>query len=450
MVKSNFVNMCDKIAMILLCVIMFDSSIFGAGEMLAIGPIGYRQILILVLGMVSIPVMLSRWQDLIKNKFIWMIAIFAAWTAISMIIGLKNGHRVEVMMLDINGFIYFAYLPIVLCIISSRERVHQLMKCVIAGSAVLAVIAILQLIIYLYNPGLSKVLIKYGYEVFFSRIGGISQKIPRLYFISGLYMIGGCAFSIYFDVTQKKGKHRWLYRAVTGTNIFALILSYTRSVYLAMAIAAVVTVISITFIDIKHDFKNIIKHIAVAGAVFSIFTAMFSLIANTNYLQYIFSRSSVGITDMPSEEDYENMTEEEKEQLDYNKETLASDERREITLKEVWVNIRKSPIIGIGAGSVLPSRPDGNEYFYLDIWSEEGIIGLIMYFLPFLWCIVCIIKTKENDICNRQEKLVWLAFLLGIMAYSCFNPYINSSLGIFIYCCVMAISSNKDKNKIVD
>ncbi|MBQ1966255.1 MAG: hypothetical protein II348_06205, partial [Clostridia bacterium] len=74
--SNRFVSFCDRIAMILLCIILFDSCIFGAGELISLGPIGYRQMLLLVLGMVSIPVMLFRWKTLIRNKYLWAVVAF--------------------------------------------------------------------------------------------------------------------------------------------------------------------------------------------------------------------------------------------------------------------------------------------------------------------------------------------------------------------------------------
>ena len=138
------------------------------------------------------------------------------------------------------------------------------------------------------------------------------------------------------------------------------------------------------------------------------------------------------------------MSEEEYWQQSYNQETAASDALRLTTTQQLWENIRKSPIIGLGLGAEISSRPEGlNEYIYLDVWSKAGIVGLVLYFVPLLWIFLGIWKNREEDICTRREKCVWVAVLLGFMAYSYFNPYMNGSMGVIFYCCTMAIAQPK-------
>ena len=133
----------------------------------------------------------------------------------------------------------------------------------------------------------------------------------------------------------------------------------------------------------------------------------------------------------------------EKEELErYNQITRDSDKLRAITVNESIEYIKKSPIIGHGLGFTIPSRPDGNEYSYLDIWLKMGIIGLILYFLPVVLILINIFKTSDESVFSRKKKVMWLAVLIAVMVYSLFNPYINSALGIFIYSCTMVISQN--------
>ena len=268
-------------------------------------------------------------------------------------------------------------------------------------------------------------------------------------------MIAGCAFSFYFLTMQNDRRNTWLYCLTPGLSIFALVLSYTRSVFLGIFAAVVVVVVYVIIAMDKQALKRFVKQLCTAVAVFAIVMITFSAVAETNYLKYMFSRISVssvdtdatGPSDGTTPEPSKPISEEEKQQNDYNSLTQLSDERRAVTIQESLQDIKASPLIGHGLGYTVASRPDGNEYSYLDLWLKTGIIGLMLYFTPFVMIVLDLFCRKSNTICTRNEKVVWFAFLLGIMVYSIFNPYINSALGIFVYACVIAVSNNKTINQ---
>lgn len=458
--KAKIVRLSDKIAIALLCVLMVDIGIFGAGKVVFVGPLSFRHTLLLLLSVASVPVMLAKWKELARSPFMWLLFVFFGWVAVSAVIGFANGHRTSLIITDIKGFTFFVFLPIFLCVLRTRKRVHLVMKVLVASSAVLALIAISCLVVYLVDRPTMTAFSAYGYAIQFSRIGSITAKIPRLYFMSGLYMLCGCAFGIYFQVVERGRKYGWLYSVVTGLCLFALLVSYTRSVYLAIVVAAAVAVLSMFIGSDLQGRKKLMIHVVAAACVCLCLIGVFSLVAKTNYLSYAFSRTSVSFEQTtpsvtkppetaPTEETEPTteLSEEEYWKQSYNKETAASDALRLTTTEELWVNIRKSPIIGLGLGAEIPSRPDGlNEYIYLDVWSKMGVVGLVLYFLPLLWIILRIAKTKEDDLANRREKCAWVAVLLGFMAYSYFNPYMNGSMGVIFYCCTMAIAQPKQKS----
>ena len=457
--KTKIVRISDKIAMALLCVLMVDIGIFGAGKVVYVGPLSFRHTVLLLLAVTSVPLMLAKWRELAKNPFMWMIFVFFVWQAISAVVGFVNGHRISLIITDIKGFTFFVFLPIFLCVLRNRERVHLVMKALVVSSAVLALITVICLIVYLLDRPAMIEFAAYGYEIQFSRIGCITERMPRLYFMSGLYMLCGCAFGIYFQIAEKGRKYTWLYSVVTGLCLFALLLSYTRSVYLAIVVAAAVTVVGMLIKSDRQERKKLLIHIVAAACVCVCLIGVFSVVGKTNYLGYAFSRTAVSLepveTTIPVTDPVETtpteqteptteMSEEEYWQQSYNQETAASDALRLTTTQQLWENIRKSPIIGLGLGAEISSRPEGlNEYIYLDVWSKAGIVGLVLYFVPLLWIFLGIWKNREENICTRREKCVWVAVLLGFMAYSYFNPYMNGSMGVIFYCCTMAIAQPK-------
>ena len=139
-------------------------------------------------------------------------------------------------------------------------------------------------------------------------------------------------------------------------------------------------------------------------------------------------------TDATEETNYEQTDDED----EYNTITAESDELRARTVEEMLSNIRQSPIIGLGLGLALKIRETGySEYFYLDMLSKTGIVGLLLYVAPLLYMVFMLLKSRKMG--KSQVDLAWAltAALLGFFVYSYFNPYMNAALGILLYCCTI-------------
>ena len=441
--KNKFISFCDKLSMVLFCIVMFDVAVFGAGRIVSFGPLSFRQVMLLLLGVSCIPLLIVNFKQTIKNKFIWAIIGFLIWFLISTIIGVKNGNRLVSM--DFNGFLYLVFMPLALVVLNSKEKVNLLMKVMICGSAVLALITIAHLILYVCNKSVFDELAIFEIQIKFARISHISKSTPRIYMLSALYLIAGCSFSMYFLGREKVAWKKWGYIITVAISFFALLLSYTRSIYAGVLISAAVVFIYLFFSVSKKEKIKLISNICACVILFISICGAFSLTTGANYLGYAFSRSAVGmLEENPNlEGDESDPFGSDDDELDYyNQITLKSDKLRALTVAESIKYIKKSPIIGHGLGFTVPSRPDGNEYSYLDIWLKMGIIGLILYFLPIVLILINIFKTPNESVFSRKIKVMWFAALMGVMVYSLFNPYINSALGIFIYSCTMVISQN--------
>lgn len=139
--KSNYMNIekayhfCDKAAMIFLCILMGDCCIFGAGRLLSFGSISFRIIILSLLLLVSLPLMILNIKKLLKNKFLWLVIGFIAWLIISTIVGILNGNRMSLILIDLKGFAYFILLPG--CILYFNytgahpciDEVHDVLQC---------------------------------------------------------------------------------------------------------------------------------------------------------------------------------------------------------------------------------------------------------------------------------------------------------------------------------
>lgn len=465
--KNNYMNIekvyhfCDKAAMILLCILMGDCCVFGAGRLLSFGSISFRIIILSLLLLVSLPLMILNIKELLKNRFLWLVVGFAAWLIISTIVGILNGNRTSLILIDLKGFAYFILLPAAFCILTTRERIHVLMKCMMYCSAFSALAILISLCSYLWFPELYNTIKDFTFSLQIASFSSISTKIPRMFFKSVLYLLCGCAFSVYFQTISSSKKLSFKYVFICAICLFALLMTYTRSVYLAALLAAVGISVFIFVFNEREGRKKLFKQLGTAAAAFLIIVGAFSLLAQTNYIGYAISRSTVGEIENNNPGSSENPSDNLEEQMknDYLELTVKSDQLRQKTLKELYDNIKKSPIIGNGLGAEIEIRPDGlNEYFYLDLLSKTGVIGLVLYLSPALlglWMFIRFFK-KKNDC--RITYGVWGSVLAGFFAFSWFNPYMNASLGVLFYCCALGVfhfcinqlRCAKEKNDMVE
>lgn len=459
--NRGWLEHCEKLSFVLLCVLMADCCIFGAGRTIMIGPFGFRMALVALTLLVSLPVMFRDFGFLIKRKVLWLFGILAAWLLIQAVRGITN--TPSVWAADVKGYCYFLMLVPAICVLNSKSRIHRLMKVMLYASGVLAVAALLLTYWYKCDHALFvKIYFMDPQELILDLSPLIDKVVPRLFFRSTNYFLVGCAFSIYFFATEN-GKFRWHYPVITGLCLFGMLMSYTRAVYLAAFVtAAVVTVVfmAFSFRKMRIEFW---KHLIAATLVFVVITVGLGAIVGTNYMEHGIRRvvATFGTEEAPTNqvpvmpEKTENtlqvvrlsnvVWEEEPTEAQNNAEmmTTGSDLIRDYTLRELKEWIRMAPIFGHGLGKGVACRHDGlTEYVYHEMVMKTGVIGLLIYMLPVLWLVLSIVDRKHL---SKPDKLIagcWLAVLLGFMGFSYYNPYMNASVGILYYCCTVGVFVN--------
>lgn len=453
----------ERFAFILLCILMADCCIAGAGRVLTIGPLGFRLALFAVVLVVSLPVIWKNLKEIFRTPMTYMVLAFIGWIVFQTVRGIVNGNDMGIIVTDLKGFAYFAFVPVVLSILNTPKRARTVTKVMMYSSFALSCMIIFTVVSYLWIPSVFETIVhwfavgegEHGVAAFTA----ISERYLRIFFYSGLYLICGCGFSIYGQLTSEKG-FRWGYCVITGTCLFALLVTFTRSVYLATFSAAVVLVILLMIHASKVQKKVLGKHIGVSVVLVAAILIFFYVTSGANYMEYALSRVSVTFTDdayvsantapMHTEPTKPSKPAEptapskphsvDPEIQQYNEVTHLSDKLRERTVAEMMGNIKSSPIIGHGLGLAVKCRSDGYaEYFYLDIISKTGVIGLLLYLSPLLYMLYGVIAGAWKKKAAMPLTVVWLSSLAGFCAYSFFNPYMNAALGILLYCGTMGV-----------
>lgn len=432
-------SICDKVAWVLLCILMCDCCITGAGRIAMFGPISFRMALVALTLIVSLPLLLKNIKKLLANPLIWALAVFVVWLAVSTVIGIVNNNNIAVMISDLKGFSYLSLFPVAICVLNSKERITILMKAIMYACGAMCVIVLIHYVSYVWFPPFFSWLYDFGLEAQISAFAPISKTLPRLFFKSSTYLLAGCAFATYFQATSNK--IRWHYSAITGLSLFCLLMTYTRSLYLAAAVSVIVLIVGFMLYMHKTARKQFWSHIVLSIVCAFLVLSVLGIVTKTEFLGFAVRRSviSFGVDDLDSSA-VDNLSDKfgESNEDRYELETLNSDKLRTRLRKDLLTKIKKSPIIGNGLGSAVKWRPY-NEYFYLDLMAKTGICGLILYLLPailMLWQLL----SRKNESCEKKFlNSTWLCALLGFMTFSFFNPYMNASLGILYYCCVAGV-----------
>lgn len=448
--RKRMETMCSRAALLLLCVLMADCCLFGGGRLLSAGPVGFRMAVLFAFMLACFPSIVRQRRALVRSGSLWSLVCFAAWLGVEAYLGVQNGNRMPLILTDVKGFVYFAAVPALMAALEDRARVHTLQKVMMYAAALLAAGEIALLGLYLAAPQSYLSLSEWLNARQVSMLGVITQRIPRLFMKSSMYLVCGCAFAVYFQSREDRLRIRYL--LVTGGCLFALLLTYTRSIYLgALVTAAVLLVCVACAVDRAHRIR-VAGHVGGGVAILLALVLIFSLAGRTNYMGYAFSRVSTTFeqhdeeppaaeTQQPGgevEQPEPPASLEKQEQESYNALTMDSDALRDQTLAELRENIRRSPVTGLGLGAAVAVREDGlNEYFYLDLLSKTGVIGLALYLLPVLLMAIRLVQARKSE--GFAQCAAWFSVLLGFLVFSYFNPYMNASLGILMYGCCLAV-----------
>lgn len=455
----------ERIAMLLLCILMVDCCVSGSGRIVEFGSTGLRVVVFALTMLCAIPLMLQKFRYLLSSTAVWSIVLFVIWLLFETWIGLKNENAVDLILIDLKGFAYFALFPAAICILNSKDRIHILMKTMMYASGFLGLCSVIHLILFISNPDLFDVLYTVGLDLGFSGFNPITATIPRLFFYSTSYLLCGCAFATYFQVCAHQ--LNVAYPAITGINLFAILMTYTRSIYLSAIIAAAVLVVLCALFADKSERNKIWKHLGASVLAFCLILGSFSVIAKTDYFGYALFRTTISLetmtqpeekvetptsegtiegtlppTDAPTMESTIQPTDPKQSEIkeDYVEDILTSDQTRSRTISELLKQIKKAPVVGSGLGFSLSFRNGRlHEFFWLDLLVKCGIVGFVLYLFPIFAMFVAVIRGWRKNQLSWKLVAPWLAVLLGFVAYSLFTPEMNCSSGILFYCCVAGV-----------
>lgn len=445
----------------ILCALLAYAVFWGVGNPLSIGGLSVWTILLCLLGVFAAIPALVNIRQICKSTYFWILITFGIWVAICTVRGFLAGNDQAIIIRDLSGLLYFVFFPIIFVVLNDCKRVQTVMKVMMYAALAMAVLQFASFVEYLTKPEQFAPVKDFFVRINYLNYTRISETIPRLLFVCMPFQLCGCAFAIYFQLIEKR--FRVHYACITGVCLNAMVLSFTRALYLSAGMAAL-SIVSIYLIFFKiEERRKLGVHVAAAVGALLLSIGVLGVLGETNYLGYAVKRALVGVENVelqlqstePTVDTVTNSTEGEptvdsqpsetkpvadQEAEAYLNATTVSDQYRIAIRNELMGWIRKSPVIGNGVGLTMELKKDWPEYSYLDLMAKTGIVGLMLYFMPMLLMGISILRDYIHGK-QRTLSVAWFAVMVGLMGYSIFQPYLNNVQCIFVYCCTLCAHS---------
>lgn len=419
-----------KLLQLMTYIIIFEVILGGAGRTIMIGPLSIRMILFIIAFLLMLIFLASNRFNIRQLKFdsifTKLIIAFLAYTLFTAVHGYYFAHQnLSQVIGDVTGYITFLLIFIFNIAIQDKYEIKKISILIIFTTFIQSVSII---VIHLFLgigvftfEGMNALLQKYY-------IGNLSYVVPdtiRIFFKSSLYLQIGFILLLVIISKERNKKNLILEYTALIFIAYATILSFTRGFWIGLLLSFIIV---ITCKQVKHLAKTIV--ILIIGMSIMICFS-FSAYRNTNILLSIVSRT--GLIKANTVMRIQNKTSE-TPQGDADGQDISAQYRSESS-KYMIKNIEKSPIIGDGFGTLiteLKQQTSRNEYMYLDIWMEMGLLGLILLGSLLVLPLRYWIKIRKKNIYNSDLPYLdaIMASLIGIVVTSGINPFLNNPIGL--------------------
>lgn len=444
--RGTFTQRCSQLSFGVLCLFLLECSITGGGRYWEVGPVSVRILLGGLAAVLALPELFRHLGAYLKKPVIWLTLIFVVWLAFCAWLGIRSNNRMDVLITDVKGFMWLFLIPVFVAVVRSRDRLRTLLSWVLAGAVIQAalILAVNAAVVLSDNP---EPLCRWLTAHSIGLVDIVSNKLVRVFFKSSPYMIVGCVVVLFRQA--RAPKLRWRYVLAVALLFNALLLSYTRSLYGALGLTALISIVAVLILC-PAGRKRVLAFLLAAVVCFGVLVTVQEFVLEGSYLSFAVSRT-IG-QEVPTSwasqlrgrirgdisDDKPNDAEMDR-QRSYIEVTEKSDQFRQETQDGLKDCIRRSPIIGCGLGAAAASRDSGvDEYFYLDMLARTGIVGLLLYMLPFgyvvLWCL-----RRRSLLRECPEGAAVVCGLCTFWVVTWFNPWMNAVLGIAWYAVTLSV-----------
>ncbi len=419
-----------ELARLCLLLLAADVAASGSGRYLMIGPFSPRMLLGGLAFAFCLPAAVQDIRDELKNPFHYLVLSFVLWAAVKAVQGLRAGYNMTVWSSDVKGFAWLFLVPVFGIVFRTREDYHRLLSFTLAGASIQAVLSVgMNAVFAGISADLVETALKPVWGWYWGTILAVEYHAFRIFCRGCIYMVLGCGICLTRLVSLKK--FRAGYAVLFVLNAEGLILTFTRSIYLTTLLSFLII---FALLLLTCPVKRVLLRTLLLTVLVLAFNYGSELVLKQGNIQYAFARClHVDLNaKLPLPHTWEQ------EDIDPDSLTEDSDNTRELTVRGLKELIRRSPLFGCGLGAAGAERDGIDEYFYLDMLARTGILGLILYFLPYLYATLLMIRRRE-PLKNWPEGIVAFAGLWAFLIASYFNPWMNAALGITWYAAALTV-----------
>lgn len=422
----------------------------GSGRWISFGPVSIRMLLFTAAFVLSFPLVVIHAKELLRDKYLITVGIFGVMLIVSAAIGTLNGNSRSFIWADITSFLTLVLFPGFLVTMGKEPQRSWGVDILFYSAAFTGAVAFVLHILTILLPPSSIISINIWINA--RSLGGfapLETGLQRVYLKSEMFLHAGILLGI-CKITETSGwKKRLMYFLIALMGA-ALLLSYTRGLWLALAVGGVAFLILepgcrkkclaagsiclavMCLLLISSSF--LLRSNAIAAEVLNRFDISLLVVASD-------VSTSLEETTQPQETAVFDMTFDPGRNMSPEKANRNAVEIRSRSLRGLNTLIAQHPLLGSGLGKNLDGiRNDGKcEYMYHDILMKMGIFGfaafLMAFFLPpadYLFRVYPASKRmlSETAVSKRWRPSALTAGYLGVAAASYTNPYLSNPAGI--------------------
>ncbi|WP_141052062.1 O-antigen ligase family protein [Aliarcobacter cryaerophilus] len=354
-------------------VLLLELFLLGSGQFLSINGISLRMLFYFIAIAMSI-ILLINGKRIYKEVFSFFI-VYLTMILFASSIGSLNGANSSQILENIKPLVFaFMIIPFSLFIINLKRvyLVSNLIKLSGLFMSVSLILLLLFLMLGYIDFNAMYVLLSSDANDFMMN----NADIPRIFYKGFLYVCIAFIFYAYSDYKYKI--------FILSLLFIAILLTFTRGFLLAL----ILSFIFISIIEFKKKKSFFI--------LISIFIGLIIFLP--------FYTNIIGERDV-------------------------SDSIRILQIKEVFDSITISSFfIGHGYGIGVPTRPNGMEITFLEIFHKQGILGLFLW-IGFLFYMIYNYLIIKN-IAYKKTFKPFLVSTFFVYFQSLTNPYLNNPIGM--------------------
>lgn len=425
----------------LLTIFFVELFIGGGGRLIDFGFLSIRQVLFILLFVTFLfrIVKEKAYFNRDVNTFIRFnpvsigVYVLISWFFVSALIGFFNGNSRSVIAMDFFRVSFFAaYFPLAYYISESRFSKKKIISLLKYGALVVAIYTIVIAL-------LGKTIFSSNFESYmafwksFMNDDLLFRRSHSVFYKSHFYVLIGLVLSLN-DILSKK------YSTINTLNVLLGSISIFWSDTRGFSIALLVGLFVIVFFDMKIFTDSIEEWLQKSRAILKnrqIMTKVVVLVLLTILVPYLYQYTTL--------ERFKDQTNEEQSNV---KDTSVG-ARIEFLLdsKEILLRNPINFIFGEGYGTSIAGRVEGIEMSFLDIWVEQGAIGLS------IWLYLCLLVLYHYHIAYKNGYEITtvdrslIGAFVGMVLLTNINPFINNPIGIVFFLLVLIFSQNKNIEK---